>query len=327
MMSVIVRAGSLFLGVFTLLNLIGEMLLAGFDANLWWIDVRGLPAPLRVGLLVVASGVLIAHGVRPAAATWRRRATQAVTAVLLLAALWNAAVFYRLLFGGAIRAGVPVPFSLAVAALMAGVLWSTKRPAETPAPLSRKRNLVMVAAVGAFALAFPLGQMFCFGKTDYSRRADVAVVFGARAYADGRCSAALTDRVRTAVDLYRRRMVRMLIFSGGPGDGDVTEPRAMRRLAMQLGVPDEAILLDEHGLNTRATVANTTPMLKRTGMRRVLAVSHYYHLPRVKMAYRRADAEVYTVPADEQYVLTKTPYLLAREIAAFWAYYLRPGVS
>jgi vancomycin permeability regulator SanA len=185
----------------------------------------------------------------------------------------------------------------------------------------------MVAAVGAFALAFPLGQMFCFGKTDYARRADAAVVFGARAYADGRCSTALADRVRTGVGLYKRGMVRMLVFSGGPGDGDVTEPQAMRRLAMLLGVPDEAILLDEHGLNTRATVANTTPMLQRMGVRRVLAVSHYYHLPRIKMAYRRADAEVYTVPANEQYVLTQMPYMLAREIAAFWVYYLRPGVS
>lgn len=326
-MSIIARAGALFLGLFTLLNLMGELLVAGFDANLWWIDVRGLPAPLRVGLLVIASAVLIAHGVRPAAGAWRRRATQVVTGVLLLAAMWNSVVFYRLLIGGAIRAGVPVPFSLAVALLMAGVLWSTTRPPETPTPLSRKRKLGLVAAVGVFALVFPLGQMFCFGKTDYARSADAAVVFGARAYADGRCSTALADRVRTGVDLYRRGMVRKLVFSGGPGDADVTEPQAMRRLAMRLGVPDEAILLDEHGLNTRATVANTTPMLKRMGLRRVLAVSHYYHLPRVKMAYRRADAEVYTVPADEQYVLRQTPYLLAREIAAFWVYYLRPGVS
>ncbi len=327
MKSVIVRAGALFLGAFTLLNLVGEVAAAGFDANLWWIDVRGLPAPLRVGLLGIASAVLIAHGIRPAAPTWRRRATRVVTGVLLLAALWNATVFYRLLIGGAIHAGVPVPFSLAVALLMVGVLWSTTRPIETSALLSRKRKLVMVAAVGTFALAFSLGQMYCFGKTDYSRRADAAVVFGARAYADGRCSTALADRVRTAVGLYHQGLVGTLVFSGGPGDGDVTEPQAMRRLAMLLGVPDEAILLDEHGLNTRATVANTTPMLKRMGLRRVLAVSHYYHLPRIKMAYRRADAEVYTVPADEQYVLTQMPYLLAREIAAFWAYYLRPGMS
>jgi len=60
------------------------------------------------------------------------------------------------------------------------------------------------------------------------------------------------------------------------------------------------------------------------GAKRVLAVSHAYHLPRVKMAYRRAGWDVYTVPAEESRPLTQTPYLVAREVAAVWAYYLRP---
>jgi hypothetical protein len=57
--------------------------------------------------------------------------------------------------------------------------------------------------------------------------------------------------------------------------------------------------------------------------RRVLAVSHFYHLPRIKLSYQRAGFEVYTVPARQKYLLSQMPYNMAREVAAFWAYYVK----
>ncbi len=59
-------------------------------------------------------------------------------------------------------------------------------------------------------------------------------------------------------------------------------------------------------------------------MHRVLAVSHAYHLPRVKLAYRRQGWDVYTVPARETRTLRQMPFLTVREVAALWAYYFRP---
>jgi len=58
-----------------------------------------------------------------------------------------------------------------------------------------------------------------------------------------------------------------------------------------------------------------------------MTVSHFYHLPRVKMTYQRFGLIVYTVPADEAYTLTKMPFLVAREVIALWSYYLRPLVG
>jgi vancomycin permeability regulator SanA len=171
---------------------------------------------------------------------------------------------------------------------------------------------------------FPLLQTLCFGKTDYRRPADVAVVFGARAYANGQPSDALADRVRTACHLYRQGIVRKLLFSGGPGDGPIHETEAMRLMAVSLGVSDSDILMDRAGLNTEQTVVNTTSMVSKMSARRVLAVSHFYHLPRIKMAYQRHGWEVYTVPAREKYFLKQIPYSMAREVAAFWEYYWHP---
>ena len=56
----------------------------------------------------------------------------------------------------------------------------------------------------------------------------------------------------------------------------------------------------------------------------MLAVSHFYHLPRIKLTYQREGIDVYTVPAKETYMLRQTPYSVAREVLALWVYYLRP---
>ena len=71
----------------------------------------------------------------------------------------------------------------------------------------------------------------------------------------------------------------------------------------------------EHGNERRAnqTQSNVT---------RVLAVSHFYHLPRVKLESQRLGMEVLTVPAKESYTISKMPVLVAREVAALWKYYL-----
>ena len=139
-------------------------------------------------------------------------------------------------------------------------------------------------------------------------------------------STVLADRVKTACQLYRDGLVKKLIFSGGPGDGPVHETEAMRRLALKLGVNPADILIDTAGRNSQATVNDTLPLFKQLHAQRVIVVSHFYHLPRIKMAYQRAGWDVYTVPARESH-FAGTPYMLAREVAALWVYYFRPLVS
>src|SRR5581483_5854665 len=193
-----------------------------------------------------------------------------------------------------------------------------------PAKIKTKISPGMLALFLVCLVSFPVAQMLCFGKTDYRRAADVAVVFGARAYQDGRPSDALADRVKTACQLYRDGLVKKLIFSGGPGDGAIHETEAMRTMAIRSGVKPEDILIDTGGLNTQATVRNTEAIFAQLHARRILVVSHFYHLPRIKLAYQRTGWDVYTVPARESYFLRQMPYFMAREVPAMWVYYLRP---
>ncbi|MBM4372150.1 MAG: YdcF family protein [Deltaproteobacteria bacterium] len=315
------RAAALFLGGFTAVNLAGGLLEANFDQTIWWVDLRPLPRGAGIALVAVAAAGLLAWALRPAASAWRCRATLGLVATLGLFAAWDAVSFWRLLAAGALASRFPVPLSLAVGGILAGIAWAVLRARGLPPPL---RPGVLAGTLAALALGLPLAQMLCFGMTDYRRPADAIVVLGAAVRMDGTPSLALQDRVRTACALFHEGLAPRLLMSGGPGSGGHHEVDVMRALAIEEGIPPDAILLDPGGVNTGATAANLEEFAREEGWGKILAVSHFYHLPRIKMAVSRRGLRVFTVPAQETRVLAKLPYFLLREVAALWAYYLGP---
>jgi len=321
----VARGLALFIAGFTLLALLGELRTPGFDANVWWIDLRPLPASLAQALLAVTALLLFAFAVRPGMGAARRAATATAAFGLAAAALYDCARFYEAWAAGSIAPWAPVPLSLPVALALAFVGVIALR-GGCVAMKGRRRAWALAATALTVVLCgvlFPLAQVLFFGTTDYRRPADVAVVFGAQVHDDGHISTSLHDRVTTAVSLYEAGLVERLVMSGGQGTAPVHEAVAMRDLAVELGVPAEAVVVDLGGLDTDATVRGTSAIFRRDGIERVLAVSHFYHLARVKLAYQAAGWDVQTVPAAQSYVVPQTPRLVAREVPAFWLYYLR----
>jgi vancomycin permeability regulator SanA len=323
----IARGGALFLTALIAFNLGGELLREGFDANGWWIGIGARDSTAASIALAVSGAFLAAWAVRPHAGPLRRALTVgALTALVTLALLDTIASIVLRSQKAVDTSGIP-PFSALVALGLTLIMSHVARPhnpdEERPKPTKSSWTAALITTAACVVL-FPFAQMICFGRIDHRRAADAAVVFGCRAYADGTPSLALEGRVRTACDLYHQDFVETLVFSGGPGDGDVHETEAMRRFALTLGVPEEAILLDPNGTNTHATVENTRVLAADLGFRRLLAVSHAYHLPRIQLAYERVGLEVYTVPVRETRRLREKPWFLAREVLASWYYFVRP---
>jgi len=312
------RGLALALGGFALINIVGGMIKPGFDATVWWIDTRWLPRPIGMAFIVAVGTLLLWHGIRPARTGWRHKFTQRIALAASGIALINAVTYYSLLLRGVLFDGPWIPISLFVAAGLVAIAYLPAKPGGLRNHFTAAIVLIGVTGLGA------LGLMWSYGRTDYRRPADAIVVFGARAYADGRPSDALADRVNTAIDLYHQGYAPLLVMSGGPGDGSYHETDVMRNMAIQAGVPTDAIRVDRQGLNTAATVANTAELFDHTGVKHTLAVSHGYHLPRIQLTYQRAGVTAYTVPAKETYLLTAMPYMMAREVAAWWVYYIRP---
>lgn len=319
----VIRGVTLALGAFALVSLGASWVYRGVgDANIWWIDASVLPWWVEDPLIAVGGVCLILWAIRPRAGILLRRPVTVLSIAALLAiVLRNAAVFYQLWWHGVIRSAAPLPVSALVALLLIIVLWKAAWPADQPGATSM-RLLGIILGLAAFVVLFPLAQILLYGNTDYRRRADAIVVLGAKVDEDGNPSRPLADRVRTGVELYQQKLAPLMIMSGGPGDGTTHETVAMQKLAMQLGVPARAIVRDEQGLNTASTMHNVASLAGTRGVHSVLAVSHSWHLPRIKLAAGGGPVAVYTVPCTESRPLTATPLYMAREIVAFWKYYL-----
>lgn len=314
------RAFAFVAGSGLVLNAIRAISTPRWDASGWLLDLRPIPESVATPALLCSGVILIVHAlVRHGQLGAVIRYLAAIAAALLaLACLCNAAEYAWLLMKGRI-AGAWIPISFV---LFAGFTLIARSTRAAPVVMSARMRLASLAMVPAMVVAFLLAQILIFGVTDYRRPADAIVVLGARVYADGTPSLALADRVATGAALYHQGLAPRLIMSGGPGDGATTEARAMAAYAVQLGVPRDAILLDEHGVNTGATARNIASALAPG--HRVLAVSHAYHLARVKLAFQQRGVTAYTVPAKESRALLKWPLFVAREVAALGVYFAHP---
>lgn len=316
--AVLLRGAALFAGVFLAVGLFAGLRAPALDTTHWLLDLRGLPGAARVGLLALAAIVGAWWGVRPPRGR-ARAPTAGAFAVLAGVAMVDAVQVLAAAGEGGFDLALP-PLSLGVALVFGLAAWRARHDAPAPLP-------AVAAAAGLWALGFAAALMACFGSTDYRREADAVVVLGARAYADGRPSTALADRVRTAAGLVQAGYAPILVVSGGPGDGAVHETDAMRRVAVSRGVPADRILVDRDGVDTRATARNVAALLRARGARTALVVSHAYHLPRVKSTFDREGFRTFTVPAEESRVLAAMPWFVAREAAAWWVYWWRDGLA
>jgi SanA protein len=105
----------------------------------------------------------------------------------------------------------------------------------------------------------------------------VAIVFGAGLHWDGSPTPVLRDRVKAAVGLYDQGKVQKLLFSGDNRFVDYNEPGAMHEYALELGVPEEDIVLDYAGRRTYDTCYRANAIFK---VDQAILVTQRFHLPR-----------------------------------------------
>lgn len=142
----------------------------------------------------------------------------------------------------------------------------------------------------------------------------VAIVFGAGLWRDGRPAPVLYDRVTTAVALYQQGKVQKLLLSGDNRFEDYNEPQAMRQTALDLGVPDEALVLDYAGRSTYDTCYRAQAIF---GVTEALLVTQNFHLPRALFVCDALGINAQGVLADQRtYRRSSLAYWNFREIFA-----------
>lgn len=125
-----------------------------------------------------------------------------------------------------------------------------------------------------------------YGRRPVEGRYDAIVVAGCRVLPDGRPSMALARRTRRAVELWRDGVAPRLVFTGGVGaDAPASEAAVAAALARRLGVPGEAILLEERSTSTDENARYAAALLPPGA--RVVVVSDAYHVFRCERVFRR----------------------------------------
>ena len=154
-------------------------------------------------------------------------------------------------------------------------------------------------------------------------RSDAAVILGNKVERSGRPSPHLRARLDRGLELYRAGTVRWLIVSGGLGVEGFQEADVMGDYLEARGVPPERVLRDPEGVTTFATAQNTRRLFAERGLESAVVVSQYFHVPRARIALRRAGVEQVSGAAARLEVGRREPYSLLRELAALPYYALR----
>ena len=147
-------------------------------------------------------------------------------------------------------------------------------------------------------------------------KAAAIVVLGARVDASGQAAPALQRRAEKGAQLYLQGVAPLLVFSGGVSGVLPSEASVAREIAVKLGVPREACLLEEGSHSTFQNAQLTAPLLRERKIEEVVLVSDGYHLFRARLQFAKAGIRVQAVASERSLSAADQAYWTMREALA-----------
>jgi vancomycin permeability regulator SanA len=154
----------------------------------------------------------------------------------------------------------------------------------------------------------------------------VAIVFGAAVYPNGRLSPMLAARVQQAAEVYHTGRVHKILMTGDNSRTDYDEVTAMKRFAIELGVPSEVIHLDYAGFSTYESCYRAREIF---GVQDAIVITQGYHLARAVYTCAHLGIEVVGLETNDRgiYPATVMRRHVVREVfateKALWDIHLR----
>lgn len=129
---------------------------------------------------------------------------------------------------------------------------------------------------------------------------DCIIVLGCFVHENGSPSDMLEDRLKRGVALYNLGAAPKLLMSGDHGTEEYDEVDAMKRYAVDVGIPSVDVFMDHAGFSTYETMYRAKEVFEAD---KVLIVTQKYHLYRAVYIANALGMEAYGVDADyRQYV-------------------------
>ena len=134
--------------------------------------------------------------------------------------------------------------------------------------------LLVVATLGFIGM---LSVGFFLSPQDVLKPADAIVVIS---------GGETTERVREGVQLYQAGWAPTIVMSGAARDEGVSNAVAMKQIAIELGVPDQQIIIEEQSQTTLENARFIQSLLEQHTIRSIILVTSPYHQRRAYMSFR-----------------------------------------
>jgi len=155
-------------------------------------------------------------------------------------------------------------------------------------------KFAIIAVVAA--IAFTALRIYTYSNTSSDTQADAAVVLGAAVWSQG-VSPVFRERINHAIDLYRRRQVHKIIFTGGQGNpNEPTEAAAARMYAIGNGISQSDILIEQRSHTTYENLVYAKQLADVHGLKKVLIVSDPMHMKRAIAMAEDVGLDAYPSP-------------------------------
>lgn len=180
--------------------------------------------------------------------------------------------------------------------------------------------IVLLAVLAAMSLIWGcewrignVGKERCLDEVEGLPKAPVAVVLGASPrLANGRVNLFFRPRLEAAARLFKAGKVKALIVSGDNGSEAYDEPTEMKRVLIELGVPEGRIICDYAGFRTLDSMVRAKEVF---GQSRFIVVSQHFHNQRAIYLARAFGIEAWGLNAKDVPVALSVKTFLREKLA------------
>ena len=196
--------------------------------------------------------------------------------------------------------------------------------------MSKKLGILLVVILLCISLlwvVFNAVEIWNYSKIDETAESDVAIVLGAATY-DGEVSPVFRERINHAVELYKNGTVKVIIMTGGIGEGNsISDALAGKNYAVSKGVKEEHILIEEKSTITQENLIYSKEIMDNNGYETALLVSDPLHMKRAMLLAENSGIDCNSSPTTtSRYISLKSKLkFLCREVFYYTGYKIVAG--
>lgn len=179
-----------------------------------------------------------------------------------------------------------------------------------------RKFIFLILSLFIVYILFTTVSIILYSKKDEKRSSDVAIILGAGT-SNGELSPVYCERFRHGIWLYENGYVKALIMTGGYGENQtVSDARAAMDYAIEQGVPEYDIFIEEQSTITQENIAFSKTIMDENGFETAIIVSDPLHMKRAMLMAKDHGITAYSSPTPTsayKSMKTKIPFLIREE--------------